>query len=62
MLAHCVAIMAACLTVVLTVKAEELTDPPISQADREYWSFRPLVRPSVPAVQAGDAANPKNWF
>ena len=62
MLAHCVAIMAACLTVVLTVKAEELTDPPISQADREYWSFRPLVRPSVPAVQAGDAANPIDVF
>ncbi len=62
MLAHGVAVIAVCLAVVLTVKAEELTEPPISQADREYWSFRPLVRPAIPAVQAGDAANPIDVF
>ncbi|MEK6258557.1 MAG: DUF1549 domain-containing protein [Planctomycetota bacterium] len=59
-----------CLCVVLTMSfildlrsnADELKEPPISQADREYWSFRPLVRPVVPASQTGDAANPIDVF
>ncbi len=55
-------IFAACLAVGLTVKAEELTEPPISEADREYWSFRPLARPVVPALQTTDAANPIDVF
>ncbi len=62
MFSRCVVLFAACLAIVLTVKAEELTEPPISEADREYWSFRPLVRPDVPTLQTGDAANPIDVF
>ncbi len=57
-----IVILAACLAVGLTVKAEELTEPPISETDREYWSFRPLARPEVPALQTMDAANPIDVF
>jgi uncharacterized protein DUF1553/uncharacterized protein DUF1549 len=60
-LAHCVGIV-ACLTLVMHLKAEESTEPSISQADREYWSFRPLVRPPVPALPTGNAANPIDVF
>lgn len=28
-----------------------ISEPPIVAADREHWSFRPLVRPIVPTVQ-----------
>jgi len=61
LLARCV-VIAACLAIVFNLKAEELKESPISQADREHWSFRPLVRPTVPALQAGDAANPIDVF
>ena len=60
-LARCV-VIAACLAVVLPVKAEELKEPPISQIDREHWSFRPLFRPAVPALPTRDMANPIDVF
>ena len=62
MFVGCMTIFVACLAIALIVKAEELTESPISEADREYWSFRPLVRPDVPALQTGDAANPIDMF
>ena len=62
MFAHGVVILAACVASVFTVKAAELTEPPISEADREYWSFRPLVRPVVPTLQTTDVANPIDVF
>jgi len=34
------------------------TEEPISEYDREHWSFQPLVRPALPAVQ--NAAWPRN--
>ena len=58
----CCVVIAACLAIVFNLTAEELKEPPISQADREHWSFRPLVRPAVPALQTGDAANPIDVF
>ncbi|MGH7200110.1 MAG: DUF1549 domain-containing protein, partial [Planctomycetaceae bacterium] len=30
--------------------ASELSEPPITDFDREHWSFRPVVRPEVPAT------------
>ena len=57
----CVA-CAAFLALALPVKAEELTEPPISQVDREHWAFRPLVRPAAIALPAVDAANPIDVF
>jgi Protein of unknown function (DUF1553)/Protein of unknown function (DUF1549) len=42
--------------------AGEVTEAPISQSDREHWAFRPLVRPDVPAVGTGNAANPIDAF
>ncbi len=58
----CGVVIATCWAVVLHANAEDLTEPPISQADREHWSFRPLVRPAVPALSTGDAANPIDAF
>src|SRR5262245_8698433 len=28
-----------------------IVEPPITQADREHWAFRPVKRPEVPAVK-----------
>ena len=61
LLARCVVIVAYA-AVTLAAEAEDLTEAPISQADREHWSFRPLVRPAVPAMPTGDAANPMDVF
>lgn len=58
----CCIVIAACLVIVFNLKAEELKEPPISQADREHWSFRSLVRPAVPVSQTGDATNPIDVF
>ena len=54
--------LAALFVLDLQIHADELNEPPISQADREYWSFRPRVRPAVPALPMGDAANPIDMF
>lgn len=42
-----------------SVTAEEpatafLAEPPLTAADREHWSFRPLLRPALPEVQRAD--------
>ena len=44
------------------MKAEELTEPPISQVYREHWAFRPLIRPAAIALPAVDATNPIDVF
>ena len=33
------------------LRAAEINEAPITVADREHWSFRPLVGPAVPAVK-----------
>ncbi|MBW3543270.1 MAG: DUF1549 and DUF1553 domain-containing protein, partial [Planctomycetes bacterium] len=45
-------------SLVLGDEAAAVDEAPITAADREHWSFRPLVRPAVPAVQ--DEAWPRN--
>jgi REP element-mobilizing transposase RayT len=43
--------------------APEIQESPITDADREHWSFRPLVRPEVPGVKdAGWCRNPIDRF
>lgn len=40
-------------------------EPPVSDGDREHWSFRPLVRPAVPVVESklrSRARNPVDAF
>src|SRR5437870_250113 len=32
----------------------EVEEPPLQASDRDHWSWRPLVRPAVPAVQQVD--------
>ena len=38
-------------------------EPPITQTDREFWAFRPLVRPALPAVlNSKSVRNPIDHF
>src|SRR4051812_1243472 len=32
----------------------ELVEPVITPGEREHWSFKPLLRPELPAVKRGD--------
>ncbi|MBI5759712.1 MAG: DUF1549 domain-containing protein [Planctomycetales bacterium] len=59
--------MIACLLAVVGADApngrSEISESPITAADREHWSFRPLARPEVPVVKdAGWCRNPIDRF
>lgn len=47
--------MVACLLLTPLLRAENSLGPggeePIREQEREHWSFRPLVRPAIPAIQ-----------
>lgn len=52
-------IVVALLNVVNSARCDEqVTETPITDADREHWSFRPLIRPTVPVTS--DTAWPRN--
>ena len=47
-----------------TARADEsapLVEPPITPADRDYWAFKPLSRPSLPETD-GDGTSPIDGF
>ena len=40
--------------VVLVVPVEHAGPPPVDDRARNFWSFRPVIRPEVPNVVRGD--------
>ena len=56
-------IACSCLAALQAAELEKIQEPPISQVDREHWSFQPLQRPPLPRVaSAAGARNEVDLF